>query len=224
MRHGRRYTAKDRYHALNAYLANPGYKTRNALLMSHEALVIHICTRHFGAWRDYCWQDLLQEGRIALAKAIANYRPGLSDFGGHAAMVIRSHVGTFVSHEAREESSRVIGANTHSRKRSRVHARVFEPSVSLDALVGAADSNTRHDLVAADVDVEKQVINRNTLNKVKDLIGTRLTDRERYVMDMYFFSDKDLVQISKDLNMSHKQAAWIKGKAIRKIQGCLRAL
>ncbi len=82
MRHGRRYTAKDRHHALNAYISNPGYKTRNALLMSHEALVIHICTRHFGAWRDYCWQDLLQEGRIALAKAIANYRPGLSDFGG----------------------------------------------------------------------------------------------------------------------------------------------
>ncbi len=82
-----------------------------ALLRLHEGLVRHLLRRHF-AWARPHYDDLLQEGRIALLEAGRRFDPARGGFAGYASRWIHGRMLRYV-----REHSRTIRLPSHVRDR-----------------------------------------------------------------------------------------------------------
>lgn len=136
-------------------------KNENSLVLDNEALVRFLLKSY--AWRDD-YEDLLQEGRLALYQAAEKYDPAKGKFSSFAARYIRNGIQRILRSENREKR-RCPGA-----------------TVSLNEAVGAPDRPTELLNLIPDErgDLEAEAMSRLML----DEIIPRLESRELKILVM----------------------------------------
>lgn len=153
------------------------------------------------------YEDLIQEGCIALIKAAKKYNP---DRGVRFSTVAWNYVRNHLIRYCNNESTliRIPESQKHNRQELPM------VSKSLDYTFSEA-GNDFHDIVGEDSSYGlEQIENKEFL---KNCFG-RLTEKQKDVVFKYFFEEKNLAEIGREIGYSRSYVKKIKDKAIKEMQ------
>jgi len=200
-------------------------QARNALVESHMGLVKRMATAF--ARRGASFEDLVQEGGLALMRAAQTFEPERNiRFATYAAYWIRSHMQRYLaSLRSYQYAAPASVAYTGGHTRGAEGVRRLLRTTSLDAPVGSDSDRTMIDTIQAEQSTPEESVERvesrdrvrNALVKAYEEIAD---DRAAVVIKRRLLSDDPatLAEIGEALDLSREGARLLELRLIRKMK------
>jgi len=218
-------------------------KAREELIAGNLRLVLSVIQKFHGRGENV--DDLFQVGCIGLIKAIDNFNVDLdvrfSTYGvpmiiGEIRRYLRDNSAVRVSRSMRDTAYRVLRAREAFQNEHQREATVEEVAQMLGvkredvvfALDAIVDPVSLYDPVYSDggdtICVMDQVKdNKNTDERWLEHIAlneamSRLSERERHILDLRFFQGKTQMEVSAEVGISQAQVSRLEKNAMREIR------
>ncbi len=201
-------------------------KRKEELVLQHLPLVKKVAAKIYHKLPD-CdleFDDLVNTGIIGLMKAIDRYDERKAKFSTYAYIKIRGEILDFL------RSLEIVPRSVKD-KIKKEHQNTDDLSiplsntaimVSIEKAIYDKDPNLKliDTLVSKKASPEEQVIQQDLKEKVLKAME-KLSDKEKAVLQMIYFEERDLKYISKELGISMSRVSQLKAIAIEKIKSIL---
>ncbi len=201
-------------------------KTKEELVLEHLPLVKKVAAKIYHKLPD-CdieFDDLVNTGIIGLMKAIDKYDERKAKFSTYAYIKIRGEILDFL------RSLEIVPRSVKD-KIKKEYENTDELSiplsntavmVSIEKAIYEKDPNLKlvDTLVSKRSSPEEEVIKDDIKERVLKAIG-RLSEKEKAVIQMIYFEERDLKYISQQLGISVSRVSQLKSIAIEKIKSIL---
>ena len=200
-------------------------QARNILVESHMGLVKRMATAF--ARRGASFEDLVQEGGLALMRAAQTFEPERNiRFATYAAYWIRSHMQRYLaSLRSYQYAAPASVAYTGGHTRGAEGVRRLLRTASLDAPVNSETERTMIDTIQSDLGTPEEAVERvESRDRVRDALVKAYTeiedDRAAVVIKRRLLSDDPatLAEIGKALDLSREGARLLELRLIRKMK------
>ena len=196
-------TAQEERHYLE--LASKGdLEARNILIQRNLRLVAHIMKKYYAAGSDQ--EDLISIGTIGLIKGISTFDPSKS-----------SRLATYAARCVENELLMHFRAQRKSGN-----------DVSLSDYIDAGSDGAAlslMDVISDDTDLLEQVCTRESVARLREALGTCLTEQERQVVNLRYGLDgrppQRQRQVAEATGISRSYVSRIEKRALEKLRAAL---
>ncbi len=202
-------------------------KRKEEIVLEHLPLVKKVAAKIYHKLPD-CdieFDDLVNTGIIGLMKAIDKYDERKAKFSTYAYIKIRGEILDFlrsleVVPRSVKDKIKKEQENTDELSIPLSNTAVM---VSIEKAIYDKDPNLKlvDILVSNKISPEDYAIKQDLKEKVLKAME-KLSDKEKAILQMIFFEERDLKYISKELNISMSRVSQLKNIAIEKIKTILK--
>ena len=158
---------------IKEFIKTQDIEVRNKILSHNLGLVVKAIHKYKWATLKYNLDimDLLQEGNIALIKAISNYKPDQSQFSTYAMSYILGNIKTFIL-----KSSHILKVNNNPKNSS-----IFWKLEKQEQLFFSQEKPFDSSLMAKNISNEKKKINSKSVEKVRNHLQNTVSFNSSYI-------------------------------------------
>lgn len=201
---------------------------QNLFVLLHERVVELILSKYIRRMcglRNIDIQEAMQEGRLAILRAVENYDSSVGTFSNYLFWHLRS------CNRFNNSGDPMIWmgplAFSRGKRIEKDETGCLIDVVGLDESIGDEDTSTVEEMIPAEGQTpEEEFANLQATHALLSAIRvatTNLTDRERFVIEKRFGEDAlTLEEVGQLLGLTREGARFVEGKALEKIRVHLR--
>lgn len=192
---------------------------RRLIILGNQGIVKAAATKYKG---DQEYDDLLQEGNVALIDAVSQFAPERNrTFYTYAFTCISRRMASYML-----QNRRLISVPWHAYPKKDEYESLKLPLRSLDERIKGEDTFTElKDVIPGEINIEEEIVDAVSAERNKEKlqeIMKCLTDIERQVIESHYGlcgqEKKTLSQIARDRCVSHQSVSSTERRAIRKMR------
>lgn len=183
------------------------------MLEKNLPLVTHIAKKYFSKTDYVKNQDIIQEGILAMAKAIPKYDPTVAKFSTFMYPTISGHINRFANYQDRIIP---IPHQKHLKEETIKKAELAKNSLSLDLKYKNKDGEdfTLLSIIQDEYTLEEDTVNRMV---IRDAI-TSLNWKEKIIIIYRFYLNVNQTDIGKELSISQVHVHRLQHRALNEIK------
>lgn len=187
--------------------------TETERVSTSQGLVMHLAKRYARCGSE--WDDLVAAGNFGLVRAHRKYDPSDGRWAPYASLWVRSFMQREIS-----KGSRTIHISHHTVTKMRKEGKpTREYLARLDAPGRQNDDGDNlHETIAGDSPDPELETGQSELRELVERIMFGLSDRERSVVEAYFFDCKSLEDIGPIIGASRERARQIRNRSLEKMR------
>ncbi len=214
-RDGYKLVSPEDKHAIALAAQRGDKRARELLVMLYDGWCHQVAIRYAKTHRimgELVVEELVQECRIGLLKALEKWEPERGAFSTCAIWWLRQ---AMTREPNSGTSSGVVPVHAHTNKTTRVHVLRAHQITSLDKPFGGDDERTFKDMLPDATEAPE--FDAKDLDAIPDLLKL-LPERQRFVIQRYFFDEKTLQEIGDELGVSRERIRQLVVIAIDKLK------